>query len=106
MVTSKALLRTVNYGTDDDMKERAKVGVKIKFITEINEKSIGTAKNHMKFAELRHTSALTIVRVSIFDDKHAIIYNTFEDTTHRQLDDVGLWTDNIESVKLVKNFFK
>lgn len=70
--------RAVRFGTLDTDIDRARNGVRLRYMYPITGNNVGLVKEVMKFAEVRHVDA-TPIRVRIVDDESCLLRHTEEE---------------------------
>jgi sugar-specific transcriptional regulator TrmB len=107
MVPKLEIRRAVIYDRDKMLRECAQRNVKVKILTEIDEKNLGEVRRLSKFCEIRHVSGLTSL-TTIIDNKELMIGSAVharEDLTEGELMH-ELWTNDISHISVMSDFFE
>jgi len=107
MTTVNDLYRFTYVGLDEILKRNAQRGVKIKILTETNEKTIEIIENYLGFAEVSHRSLPGAIRFIMIDGKEAFTSVLMDDSINLNTEkDAGLWTDSADYVEAMRRFFE
>ena len=107
MTTVKDLYRFTYVGLDEILRRNAQNGVKVRILTEINEKTIGIIENYLGFAEVFHRNLPGPVRFITVDGKESFTSVLMDDSMSLNTEkDAGLWTDSSNYVEAMSKFFE
>jgi len=107
MTTVNDLYRFTYVGLDEVLRRKAQSGVKVRILTETNEKTIGVIENYLGFAEVFHRSLPGAIRFITVDQKEAFTSVLMDDSISLTTEkDAGLWTDSANYVEAMKRFFE
>ncbi len=107
MVPKFEIKRAIFYDRDKMLRRCAQRKVKVKIITEMDEKNTEEINRLGRFCEIRHTPGVTSL-ITIVDDKELIIGSalyTGEDLTSGELVH-KLWTNDSGHIKIMRVFFE
>jgi len=105
--TVNDLYRFTYAGLDDILRRNAQNGIKVRILTEINEKTIDIIENYLDFAEVHHRNLPGPVRFITVDRKRAFTSILMDDSMSISTDkDSGLWTDSSSYVEALRKFFE
>ncbi len=97
----------VIYGRDDMLRRCARRNVKVRIITEVDEKNVDDLIKLENFCEIRHAPNVTST-ITIVDNKELIIGSAVHFS--ESLEDEGLrhklWTNDLGHVNIMKDFFE
>lgn len=99
--------RAIIYDRDKMLRQCAKRNVKIRILTEINEKNVKEVDELSKFCEIRHAPGVTTL-ITIVDDKELIVgsaVHTSNSLTSSELMH-ELWTNDSNHIRVMKDFFE
>jgi hypothetical protein len=107
MDTGVELIRSVDFGIDDIQEARAKRGVTVRKIADVNDRDLEAVKRFLEFCEVRHTSLHSIARIYIVDEEEVLFYPASgDDTSWGGEREICLWTTNREFARLIKRSFE
>ena len=107
MTTVNDLYRFTYVGLDETLRRKAQSGVKVRILTETNEKTIRVIENYLGFAEVSHRSLPGAIRFITVDRKEAFTSVLMDDSISLTTEkDAGLWTDSADYVEAMKRFFE
>ncbi|MEM3623393.1 MAG: helix-turn-helix domain-containing protein [Candidatus Bathyarchaeia archaeon] len=97
----------VIYGRDDMLRRCARRNVKVRIITEVDEKNVDDLIKLDKFCEIRHASNVTST-ITIVDDKELIIGSAvhFSETLNNEELRHKLWTNDLSHINIMRDFFE
>jgi sugar-specific transcriptional regulator TrmB len=99
--------RAVIYDRDKMLRQCAQRNVKVRILTEIDEKNVKEVKKLSRFCDVRHVPAVTSL-ITIINNKELIIgsaVHTSEDLTSGELVH-KLWTNDSAHINVMKDFFE
>ena len=99
--------RAIIYDRDKMLRQCAQRKVKIRILTEIDEKNVEEVDKLSRFCEIRHASGATTL-ITIIDDEELIIgsaVHTSNSLTGGELMH-ELWTNDPNHIKVMKDFFE
>jgi len=99
--------RAVIYDRDEMLRQCAQRNIKIKILTEIDEKNVKEVNKLGRFCEIRHAPGITTL-ITIVDDKELIIgsaVHTSNSLTGSELRH-ELWTNDSSHIRVMKDFFE
>jgi len=107
MTTVNDLYRFTYVGLDDILRRKSQNGVKVRVLTEINEKTIEIIENYLGFAEVFHRNLPGAVRFITVDGKESFTSVLMDDSMSLNTEkDSGLWTDSSSYVEAMRKFFE
>ena len=107
VVPKLEIRRAVIYDRDKMLRECAQRNVKVRILTEIDEKNLREVSRLSKFCEVRHVSGLTSL-TTIVDNKELMIGSAVharEDLTKGELMH-ELWTNDLSHIDVMSDFFE
>lgn len=106
MAPKNEVRRAVAYGRDRLLRNSVKRNVKIRIITEIDEKNVDEVERLNRFCEVKHSSGLTSI-ATIVDERELIIGSAIypADALSTELMH-ELWTNDSSHINLMKDFFE
>jgi sugar-specific transcriptional regulator TrmB len=99
--------RAIVYDRDKMLRQCAQRKVKIRILTEIDEKNVKEINKLSRFCEIRHAPEATTL-ITIVDDKELIVgsaVHTSDSLTGGELRH-ELWTNDPNHIKVMKDFFE
>ena len=106
MTTVNDLYRFTYVELDEILRRKAQNGVKVRILTETNEKTIEIIENYLEFAEVSHRNLPGAIRFITVDGKEAFTSVLMDDSISLNTEkDAGLWTDSADYVEAMKRFF-
>jgi sugar-specific transcriptional regulator TrmB len=99
--------RAIIYDRDEMLSQCAQRNVKIRILTEIDEKNVKEVNKLGRFCEVRHAPGVTTL-ITIVDDKELIIgsaVHTSDSLTGGELWH-ELWTNDPNHMKVMRDFFE
>ncbi|MEM3706088.1 MAG: helix-turn-helix domain-containing protein [Candidatus Bathyarchaeia archaeon] len=95
------------YGRDEILHRCAHRKVKIRIITEVNEKNVDDVVKLSKFCEIRHAQNVTST-ITIVDDKELIIGSALHVSESLNSDELRhkLWTNDLSHITVMRDFFE
>lgn len=107
VTTKNGLIRAMNSEVKEALEQSAKKGVKIKYISEIDNRESNTVKEVEKIVELRGMNLPQGFRMTIIDGKEAIISSISDDSTNLRAEkDITIWTNDTHIAYALDFFFK
>jgi len=107
MTTVNDLYRFTYVGLDEILRRNAQNKVKVRILTEINEKTIEIIENYLGFAEVFHRNLPGPVRFITVDGKESFTSVLMDDSMSLNTEkDAGLWTDSSSYVEAMRKFFE
>jgi len=107
MTTVNDLYRFTYVELDEILRRKAQNGVKVRILTETNEKTIGIIENYLEFAKISHRNLPGAIRFITVDEKEAFTSVLMDDSISLNTEkDAGLWTDSTDYVEAMKRFFE
>jgi sugar-specific transcriptional regulator TrmB len=99
--------RAVIYDRDEMLRQCAKKKVKIRVLTEIDEKNVKEVNKLTKFCEIRHAPSVTTL-ITIVDDKELIIGSAVHTSNNLTSSELihELWTNDSNHIRVMKDFFE
>ena len=97
----------VIYGRNDMLRRCARRNVKVRIITEVDEKNVDDLIKLDKFCEIMHASNVTST-ITIVDDKELIIGSAvhFSETLNNEELRHKLWTNDLSHINIMRDFFE
>lgn len=106
LATRNELYRLFFSGLDGVLRRRSSRGVRVRILTEVDERSLDIVKTYMKYSSVKHTSLPGKMRFVIVDDKEVLTSVSLEDSMSLNTErDVGFWTDSKDYLKAIEAFF-
>ncbi len=107
MVPNLEIKRAIIYDRDKMLRQCARRGVKVRIITEIDEKNAKDVKTLSAFCDVRHIHAVTSL-ITIVDETELIVSSAMHkgdgvygtELIHK------LWTNDSDHVNVMKDFFE
>jgi len=95
------------YGRDEMLRRCAHRNVKIRIITEVDEKNVDDVIKLSKFCEIRHAPNVTST-ITIVDDKELIIGSAlhFSESLNNEELRHKLWTNDLSHITVMREFFE
>jgi len=107
MTTVNDLYRFAYVELDEILRRKAQNGVKVRILTETNEKTIRIIENYLGFAEVFHRNLPGAIRFITVDGKEAFTSVLMDDSISLTTEkDSGLWTDSADYVEAMNRFFE
>jgi len=104
MTTWHGLVHAIHSNLDDICEKRYGEGVKVKVITEVNERNMKAAKRFQEFSEVRHKAAPSIPQLIIADEKEVAIVPV-EDNSRESQQAALMWTNSPVFANIMRQFF-
>jgi sugar-specific transcriptional regulator TrmB len=97
----------VIYGRDEMLRRCARRKVKVRIITEVDEKNVADLIKLSKFCEIRHAPNVTST-ITIVDDKELIIGSAvhFSESLNNEELRHKLWTNDLSHINIMRDFFE
>ena len=97
----------VIYGRDEMLRRCARRKVKVRIITEVDEKNVADLIKLSKFCEIRHAPNATST-ITIVDDKELIIGSAvhFSESLNNEELRHKLWTNDLSHINIMRDFFE
>ncbi len=101
------IIHAVLHDRDKILRQCAEKHVKVRVLTEVDEKNVKELKNLSSFCEMRHAPDVTTL-ITIVDDNELIVGSA----VHKSPSLTGteliheLWTDDYGHIKIMKDFFE
>ena len=97
----------VIYGRDEMLRRCAGRKVKVRIITEVDEKNVADLIKLSKFCEIRHAPNV-ISTITIVDDKELIIGSAvhFSESLNNEELRHKLWTNDMSHINIMRDFFE
>jgi sugar-specific transcriptional regulator TrmB len=97
----------VIYGRDEMLRRCAGRKVKVRIITEVDEKNVADLIKLSKFCEIRHAPNVTST-ITIVDDKELIIGSAvhFSESLNNEELRHKLWTNDLSHINIMRDFFE
>ena len=106
LATRNELYRLSFSGLDGVLRRRSSRGVRVRILTEVDERSLDIVKAYMKYSSVKHTSLPGKMRFVIVDGREVLTSVSLEDSMSLSTDrDVGFWTDSKDYLKAIEAFF-
>jgi sugar-specific transcriptional regulator TrmB len=99
--------RAIIYDRDKMLRQCAKRNVKVRILTEIDEKNVGEVSKLGRFCEVRHTPGVTTL-ITIVDDRELIIGSAVHASDSPMSTELmhELWTNDSNHINIMKDFFE
>ncbi len=107
MVPKNEFRRAIGYGRYKLLRNTTKRGLKVRVITEIDEKNVDEVEKLNRFCDVKHLDGVTSI-ATIVDDKELIIGSAVysaENIVNNELMH-ELWTNDSGHIHLMKEFFE
>jgi len=105
--TRNGLYRYIYAGIDDKLKELHDNGVEVMVLTEVDESGVEAIRNYLEFAQVRHTTSQSTMRLVLVDETEALTSFVRDDsmslTTEKEL---AIWVRAPDYAKSMKMFFE
>jgi len=97
----------VIYGRDEMLRRCAGRKVKVRIITEVDEKNVADLIKLSKFCEIKHAPNV-ISTITIVDDKELIIGSAvhFSESLNNEELRHKLWTNDLSHINIMRDFFE
>ncbi len=99
--------RAVIYDRDEVLRQCARRNVRIRIITEVDEKNVKEVSKLSQFCDVRHASGVSAL-ITIVDNKEIIIGSAVH--TNENSAKIGLinklWTNDTSHINIMKDFFE
>jgi sugar-specific transcriptional regulator TrmB len=107
MVPKLEIERAIFYDRDKMLRKCARRGVKVRVLTEVDEKNVNDVKDLSRFCDVRHVPAVTSM-ITIVDEAELIVSSAMHkgggvygtELVHK------LWTNDSDHVNVMKDFFE
>jgi len=101
------IMRAVIYDRDEMLRQCVQRNVKVRVITEVDEKNIKEVIRLSKFCEIRHALDVTSL-ITIVDNKELIIGSAVHFSRSLDSDELRhkLWTNDSSHISVMKDFFE
>lgn len=106
VTTGNDLNRLALMGIDDRLRAMARVGRRVRLLTQVDGPEFVDVKNYADYAEVRHIALPAAIRFIIIDETETLTTVAMNDSMSMTTqDDTGLWTNAQGYVTSIKVFF-
>ncbi|GEM_PF-1160746 len=101
------LYRYIYAGIDDKLKELHDRGVDVMVLTQVDETGVEAVRNYLEFAEVRHASFQSTMRMVLVDDIEALTTFARDDSMSLTTEkDLAMWVRAPDYAQSMKMFFE